>query len=285
MRLQFWISGVWASIHVDVVNYGRGLPGAARAACRQLGWSSGELILGTALNGSTSLVTFDLQLGCRTGLWNSSSVRLLDCLTAPIQGYANWGDGHASDFGVTCFNETNGVRQGAIRLVPDPESGLQGTGALQLWYNGMWGYLQIENWNWAGALAACRELGYTSGSPLMGAVMGAATGPTWYGYVACTGSETKLWDCIVASLENYVWDMRMILDPTDHTYDTGVRCYNDTLPPIGTLRLGRGQRPNEGHLEIFLDTWTVLAVSPYEPAARHYFTQRDALVACSRPYV
>ncbi|KXZ45992.1 hypothetical protein GPECTOR_48g424 [Gonium pectorale] len=246
----------------------------------QLGWSSGELILGTALNGSTSLVTFDLRLGCRTGLWNSSSVRLLDCLTEPIQGYANWGDGHASDFGVTCFNETNGVRQGAIRLVPDPESGLQGTGALQLWYNGMWGYLQIENWNWAGALAACRELGYNSGSPLMGAVVGAATGPTWYGYVACTGTEAKLWDCIVASLENYVWEMRMILDPTDHTYDTGVRCYNDTLPPIGTLRLGRGQRPNEGHLEIFLDTWTVLAVSPYEPAARHYFTQRDALVAC-----
>ncbi|KXZ52991.1 hypothetical protein GPECTOR_8g361 [Gonium pectorale] len=277
--IEVWTAGVWASIYVDTYYYRNGLPGAARVACRQLGWNSGIFAKGPVVNGSASLVTFEFRLGCGAGLWNSSSARLMDCLAEPVRGYANWGDGHTSDFGVSCFNEPD-PRQGTIRLLPDPDNPIEGAGALQLWYSGTWGYLQIENWNWAGALAACRELGYNSGRPLRGAVMGLATGPTWYGYVSCSGTEAKLWDCISASQENEGRDFWLNSDPTDHTYDTGVHCYNESLPPRGRLRLARGQRAGEGQLEVFLDTWTVLTVNPSDPGSRLYFSPRDAIVAC-----
>ncbi|KXZ52997.1 hypothetical protein GPECTOR_8g367 [Gonium pectorale] len=265
--VEVWVHNAWGSIFTNEYSK-ESIWMNAVVACRQLGWAGGAPVSQQLSYGSTTLITWHIRSRCATWQWNTS--RLMDCAYDSPGAYGEWRDGHAYDMKVRCNNDTQ-PPEGTIRLVPHSFYPTPGAGALQIWFNGMWSYLQLDNLNWAAALAACRELGYTAGRPLSYAVMGPA-----YGKSQCGGNRRKR-----AGQENEARDFRFVVDPPDHTYDAGVQCTNDTLPPYGTLRLARSQRADEGQVEIRTnESWSVLGFPYRSNTQPQAFSHRDAVVAC-----
>ena len=83
--------------------------------------------------------------------------------------------------------------EGTVRLVGG-NSSLEGR--VEIFLLGQWGTVCSSNWEFVDAKVVCLELGYLRavGAPVS-STFGAGSGPSWYNYVGCTGSEMNLTEC------------------------------------------------------------------------------------------
>ncbi|KAG2492959.1 hypothetical protein HYH03_008867 [Edaphochlamys debaryana] len=249
--LLIYVNGAWGSIG----DSGWGWRDA-RVACRQLGHTTGDAVLGSKY-GAGSGPVWTRDVACS---WNES--RLLDC---PLAAWGNYNGGaHTADAGVVCRNETDGP-QGALRLGGANKTVFAGT--LEIWVNGSWGSIGDSDWDWRDARVACRQLGFTTGLPVWRAKYGPGSGPVWTTTVGCVWNESRLVDCARAGfLESYNFG--------NHAYDAGVECYNDPDGIEGALRLvGANKTASAGTLQVWYNgSWGSIGDSDWD--------WRDARVAC-----
>ena len=69
-------------------------------------------------------------------------------------------------------------------------------GRVEVFFRGQWGTVCHYNWGLADATVVCRQLGYLRAveAPWY-ATFGAGSGPSWYNYVGCIGTEHSLAEC------------------------------------------------------------------------------------------
>ena len=92
-----------------------------------------------------------------------------------------------------------------------------GTGRVEIYYNGIWGTICDDGWDMNDAEVACRDLGYKyTISHRRRNNVPYGTGQIWLHGVACTGNEQRLSDCSHGGWGNssYCW----------HYEDAGVEC-------------------------------------------------------------
>ena len=110
------------------------------------------------------------------------------------------------------LNDT--TEAGAVRLVGG-NTPLEGR--VEVFLLGQWGAVCDYYWDLADATVVCRQLGYPRAVEApRSAFFGAGSGPSWYSYVTCTGTELNLNECAksVSSLGKFC----------THSLDAGVRC-------------------------------------------------------------
>ena len=89
------------------------------------------------------------------------------------------------------LNDT--VADGSIRLMNG--SGPH-KGRVEIFLFGHWGTVCDYNWDLADATVVCHQLGYLRAVEApRSAAFGAGSGPSWYSYVQCTGTEMNLTEC------------------------------------------------------------------------------------------
>ena len=92
-----------------------------------------------------------------------------------------------------------------------------GTGRVEVFYNGKWGTICDRGWDTNAAKVVCGELGYTHGArSLQGRYVTDGTGQIWLSEVNCTGRERSLSSCLHSGWANNF---------CDHRHDAGVECF------------------------------------------------------------
>ncbi|EFJ39680.1 hypothetical protein VOLCADRAFT_108536 [Volvox carteri f. nagariensis] len=252
----------------------------ATAACRQLGWTWGDLVsnAGSMYGGTSNMVLWNVQFACQ-----SLNSRLVDCPRDQdfyLWDYNNDGGavprGYDAYMGVQCHSDLDSE----ARLVGGSDAN---EGIVQVLYGGQWVsiypahlnyYQQQYGWSWYEAGVVCRMLGWDTGEELMDIPGGifnrtAAEGPLYTTFYKCNGSESQLIDCDreLQTYQIFSWDI--------YSYGVAaVRCWNETDDAYeGDLRLVGSNRPGSGTLQIFHDgKWGVMNST--------YMDWRIATAAC-----
>ena len=91
-------------------------------------------------------------------------------------------------------------------------------GRVEVLHNGAWGTVCSRfDWDMQDAAVVCRQLGY--GRAVAALVeYGGGSGPIWYDYVRCSGSEASLTQCSHHGLG---------VHNCDHSRDAGVICASE----------------------------------------------------------
>ncbi|EFJ52070.1 hypothetical protein VOLCADRAFT_33817, partial [Volvox carteri f. nagariensis] len=133
--LQIFHDGKWGVMNSTYMDWR-----IATAACRQLGWTWGDLVsnAGSMYGGTSNMVLWNVQFACQ-----SLNSRLVDC--PRDQDFYLW---------------TDDAYEGDLRLVG---SNRPGSGTLQIFHDGKWGVMNSTYMDWRIATAACRQLGWTWG--------------------------------------------------------------------------------------------------------------------------
>ena len=91
-------------------------------------------------------------------------------------------------------------------------------GRVEVNYNGEWGTVCDDGWDYDDAYVVCRQLGFgSSATPYSDAYFGQGSGPILLDNVTCTGSESTLADCDHLGIG--------VTRSCSHSEDAGVRCY------------------------------------------------------------
>ncbi len=110
------------------------------------------------------------------------------------------------------------TEEGAVRLVGGTTP-LEGR--VELFLLGHWGTVCDYNWDLADATVVCHQLGYPRAVEApRGAAFGAGSGPSWYYYVNCVGTELNLNQC---SRSSYHFG-----SACSHSNDAGVVCSSES---------------------------------------------------------
>ena len=106
--------------------------------------------------------------------------------------------------------------EGSVRLVGG-DTLLEGR--VEVFLLGQWGTVCDRYWDLADATVVCHQLGYLRAveAPRL-AFFGAGSGPSWYRYVYCTGTERNLTECYN---NNYNYNFG---HACSHSRDAGVVC-------------------------------------------------------------
>ena len=82
---------------------------------------------------------------------------------------------------------------GDIRLA-DGSSSIEGR--VEVCYSNIWGTVCDHSWNISDGIVACRQLGLKFVAITTRASFGTGTGQIWLNKLQCTGSESRLVDCV-----------------------------------------------------------------------------------------
>ncbi|KAL9961181.1 hypothetical protein ACROYT_G030079 [Oculina patagonica] len=124
------------------------------------------------------------------------------------------------------------IASGSIRLNGSTPT----TGRVEVYYDGQWGTVCDNAWDINDANVVCRQLGYQQASrAFRGATHGQGTGPIWMDDVACSGSESHIYDCRHRGWGN---------NDCTHNQDASVEC--------SAVRLVNGGA-NYGRVEVSLN--------------------------------
>lgn len=134
------------------------------------------------------------------------------------------------------------------------------TGRVEVKYGGQWGTVCGDSWDINDAHVVCRQLGFPKATQAYsGATHGQGTGPIWISNVACSGSESHLYDCRHNGCGN---------NGCSHSNDASVSCSYGS-PNIRLMGGGR----NYGRVEIFYHgVWNTVCDDTWD--------MNDAKVAC-----
>ena len=95
------------------------------------------------------------------------------------------------------------------------------SGRVEVFYGGQWGTVCDSNWDKYDADVVCRQLGFPPATQAYhGASYGQGTGPIWMTNVACSGSESYIYNCGHSG-----WG----INSCSHSQDASVEC-SSTIP-------------------------------------------------------
>ena len=96
-------------------------------------------------------------------------------------------------------------------------------GRVEVYYNGRWGTVCDDGWDFKDARVVCRQLGFPDAeAALMGISVPDGSGPIWLVNTYCNGHESSIFSCRHGPLRNN-------FGYCDHTEDAGVRCMEGKL--------------------------------------------------------
>ncbi|KAL4436061.1 hypothetical protein ABPG77_005509 [Micractinium sp. CCAP 211/92] len=194
------LNSTWGTMGFDPLD--------ARVVCCTLGQRSYGAVVATSVFGAGSGRIWMSDVAC-----TEPEATLLECTSRIGQACT-----HAMDVGIRCSDTPPGVP--TLRLADGTNST---SGRRELLRDGVWGTICDDYGTDAMATVACRQLGLgTAGILKKNAFFGEGTGPIYMGALNCSGSETRLQDCI--ALYGNEFSCR-------HYSDAGVVCY-DPPPPL-----------------------------------------------------
>ena len=104
-----------------------------------------------------------------------------------------------------------------------------GTGRVEVFYDGQWGTICDDGWDLRDARVACRQLGYADAViDLDGSQVPPGSGRIWLDNVACTGKEKDITACSINGLGNA---------DCSHSEDAGVECSRTGKARVGTFAM------------------------------------------------
>ncbi|XP_078663425.1 uncharacterized protein LOC144906732 [Branchiostoma floridae x Branchiostoma belcheri] len=210
-RVEVLYNGQWGTICDD--NWDTS---DAQVVCRQLGYPGADAARASAHFGQGSGPIWMDDVGCTGGETSISR--------CSHNGWGVHNCQHSEDAGADCTSN--------VRLVggSDPHEG-----RVEVLYNGQWGTICDDDWDFNDARVVCRELGYPDADAASGsAPFGQGSGPIWIDGVSCTGSETVISHC-----SHHGWGVHNC----GHSEDAGVECTN-------YVRLVGGSYYHEGRVEV-----------------------------------
>ncbi|XP_028411924.1 deleted in malignant brain tumors 1 protein-like isoform X2 [Dendronephthya gigantea] len=249
-RVEIFYNGKWGTICQDGWDIKD-----ARVACRQLGYPDAVRSLGGGYVPSGTGNIWLTQVSC-TG--NEQSIT-----SCYHDGYGNNICSHSEDAGVECNTEVIAGRPVSVRL-RGPLSA-NGTGRVEVLYNGQWGTICDDGWDINDARVACRQLGYPDAiKSLRGGEVPFGSGPIWLSYVNCIGQEPNITSC-----SNNAWGN----NACSHSEDAGVECSTTEIGPVKIRLRGPLSRLGKGRVEVlFQGQWGTIC--------RDEWDSRDAAIVC-----
>ena len=195
----------------------------AEVVCTELGYGPAIAARYYAFSGQASGEIWLDEVNCV-----GTEVTIANC------SHGGWGNHdciHAEDAGVRCagssgmlFNCLSYIQFSVffvcftavvvIRLVNDDTEGYEGR--VEVYYNGTWGIVCDDGWDFNDAEVLCRELGYGSAiNAKSEEFYGQGSGIIWLSGLNCTGTESSIVNCSHSG-----WGM----NDCNHSSNAGVRC-------------------------------------------------------------
>ena len=127
------------------------------------------------------------------------------------------------------------MTSGSVRL----KDGTVSAGRVEVFYDGQWGTVCDDAWDINDANVVCRQLGFSqlATQAWSSAYYGQGSGPIWIDDVACSGSESHIYDCRHRGWGN---------NDCTHSKDASVQCSYGSA----NIRLANGGR-YYGRVEVY----------------------------------
>ncbi|XP_028414251.1 uncharacterized protein LOC114537309 [Dendronephthya gigantea] len=201
----------------------------ARVVCRQLGYKDAvRAPYGAQVPRGSGRIWLD-EVGCK-----GMEQNLISC------SHRGWGKhdcSHYEDAGVECVS----TAYKTLRLQGSLSK--NGTGRVEVFFNGQWGTICDNTWDFKDARVVCHQLGYQDAvRALQGGQVPHGSGRIWLDEVACTGMEQNLTSCSYRESREH---------DCSHYEDAGVECVSTADI---TLRLqGSLSKNGTGRVEVFFN--------------------------------
>ncbi|XP_028407286.1 deleted in malignant brain tumors 1 protein-like [Dendronephthya gigantea] len=247
-RVEVFYNGLWGTICDDGWDFRD-----AKVVCRQLGYPDAVRSYqgGQVPSGSGQIWLTDVR--CTGKEENISSC-----------SRSEWGINncdHSKDAGVECSKTATNV---SIRL--RGPSSKNGIGRVEVFYNGLWGTICDDGWDFRDARVICRQLGYSDAiRSLQGGEFPSGSGQIWLDDVSCKGKEENISRC-----SHPGWG----INDCDHSEDAGVEC-SETATNVSIRLQGPSSENGTGRVEVFYNgTWGTVCKAGWD--------FRDAKVVCGQ---
>ncbi|XP_064384964.1 uncharacterized protein LOC135333878 isoform X2 [Halichondria panicea] len=232
-RVEVCNNNAWGTVCDDFWSLNDG-----DVVCAQLGYGTATSVPRMAAfgQGTGSIVLDNI-------LCTGTETNLFDC---PHNGLNVHNCAHSEDAGVICSGGTGLCTDGSIQLVGGANN-LQGR--VEVCNVGAWGTVCDDSFGTNDAQVVCRQLGYSSegATAQCCAAYGQGTGSIVLDDLACTGTETSLFDCPHSGIGTH---------NCGHSEDVGVTCQASTVCTQRDIRLVSGSTIYEGRVEVCnSDAW------------------------------